>query len=615
MEWEACFQEAAHKDSPSLLRKLFVHICTHNNPISPLRLWNLAILETDLLLHHFMSQDFCRCRLLRPSNSDINSGDIDNCLYTIDDLLKDSSNGSVTIAKLGLPVPAGIRQVIENNRVLLAETSYNSGAMTAFYENCKSSMNPEQISALAKFNTALENNHQKLFFLNAPGGTGKSFLLNAILANWRSKGFVCPATGSSGISAILLQGGKTCHSMFGIPILCYDDAVSSITKISNVGKMLILSKLIIWDEVSMSSKPNLKCVDKLFRYVMDKDVPFGGKVVIFSGDFRQNLPVLKKANAVEIYKNTLKFCDFWAHVETISLTINERVRRNGDSERDKEFTKFLLNIGDGEIPVCKAITPNSINIPPEFIWKSSTLSAFVDWVYPQIAVGLEMDDRAILAPLNKDVDEINDIGIDKLYGEEVILTSSDTIKDDSQNLSMTYNMEYLNSINIPGLPPHILKLKIRAPVLLLRNLDPLAGLCNGTRLQIVSISRRLLYVCIKNGSRSGDFAWIPRIDLLSEPMPFILSRRQFPIRLAFGMTINKSQGQSLGRVGILLRAPVFGHGQLYTAFSRAQKRDCIKIHIVDTPNVQGEFKRNAEKRILAGTYTDNVVFKNIFLSI
>jgi hypothetical protein len=66
---------------------------------------------------------------------------------------------------------------------------------------------------------------------------------------------------------------------------------------------------------------------------MDKDVPFGGKVVvIFSGDFRQN----------------------------------ERVRRNGDSERDKEFTKFLLKIGDGEIPVCKAITPNSIIIPSEF---------------------------------------------------------------------------------------------------------------------------------------------------------------------------------------------------------------------------------------------------------
>ncbi len=94
-------------------------------------------------------------------------------------------------------------------------------------------------------------------------------------------------------------------------------------------------------------------------------------------------------------------------------------------------------------------------------------------------------------------------------------------------------------------------------------------------------------------------------------MPFIMSRRQFPIRLAFAMTINKSQGQSLGKVGILLRVPVFTHGQLYTAFSRAQKRDCIKIHIVDTPNVQGKFKNNTEKGILAGTYTDNVVFKEI----
>ena len=180
--------------------------------------------------------------------------------------------------------------------------------------------------------------------------------------------------------------------------------------------------------------------------------------------------------------------------------------------------------------------------------------------------------------------------------ELINLSSADTITDDNEDLQMMYNIEYLNSINIPGLPPHILKLKIGAPVLLLRNLDPLAGLCNDTRLQIVSISLRLLYVCIKNGSHNGDFAWIPRIDLLSEPMPFIICRRQFPIRLAFGMTINKSQGQTLGRVGILLRAPVFGHGQLYTEFSRAQQRDCIKIHIVNTQDAQGEFKDNAEKR-------------------
>ena len=68
------------------------------------------------------------------------------------------------------------------------------------------------------------------------------------------------------------------------------------------------------------------------------------------------------------------------------------------------------------------------------------------------------------------------------------------------------------------------------------------------------------------------------------------------------MTINKSQGQSLGRVGILLRGPVFGHGQLYTAFSRAQKRDCVKMHIVDKPDIQGVFKENTQKHIIAGTY-------------
>lgn len=120
---------------------------------------------------------------------------------------------------------------------------------------------------------------------------------------------------------------------------------------------------------------------------MNNDIPFGGKVVIFSGDFRQNLPVLKRANTVEIYENTLKYCDFWTHVEEISLKINERVRRNGDTERDKEFTQFLLQIGDGEVPVCKAIRDHSISIPPEFLWKNTDLSSLVDWVYPRLALG------------------------------------------------------------------------------------------------------------------------------------------------------------------------------------------------------------------------------------
>ena len=121
------------------------------------------------------------------------------------------------------------------------------------------------------------------------------------------------------------------------------------------------------------------------------------------------------------------------------------------------------------------------------------------------------------------------------------------------------------------MPPHKLRLKIGIPVIFLRNLNPALGLCNGTRLQVQHITQRLLTVKILNGSNEGDITHIPRIDLIesSGDLPFHLKRRQFIIKVAFAMTINKAQGQSLKQVGIYLPCSVFGHGQLYVAPSRS----------------------------------------------
>ena len=143
-------------------------------------------------------------------------------------------------------------------------------------------------------------------------------------------------------------------------------------------------------------------------------------------------------------------------------------------------------------------------------------------------------------------------------------------------------MEYVNSLLPSGLPSHDLILKKGVPLMLLRNLQPLAGLCNGTRLifREVSSDGRLMHCSIVKDGVSREVA-IPRITLRpgEKEYPFEWSRRQFPVRAAFASTINKAQGESLKRIGIWLPEPVFGHGQLYVALSRVGAPEWVTIAI------------------------------------
>jgi len=144
-----------------------------------------------------------------------------------------------------------------------------------------------------------------------------------------------------------------------------------------------------------------------------------------------------------------------------------------------------------------------------------------------------------------------------------------------------------------------------APVILLRNLDPGEELCNGTRMVVLNVRRKVLQCRIISKDRRfrGKVVLIPRIRLSpnAETLPVPLKRLQFPVRLAFAMTINKSQGQLVGYVGINLQTSVFSHGQLYMAFSRCTLPLNISVCL---PDQSQESRR-----------TLNVVYKEIFNSI
>eukprot|EP00959_Pyramimonas_sp_CCMP1952_P073752 1541724-Pyramimonas_sp.AAC.1 len=136
----------------------------------------------------------------------------------------------------------------------------------------------------------------------------------------------------------------------------------------------------------------------------------------------------------------------------------------------------------------------------------------------------------------------------------------------------TYTSEFLNSIQTAGLPPHALRLRHGALVILLRNFAPHRGLCNGARLVVERMYKYVLVVRVVTGPFAGQVEFLPRLCCDSSgdsELPFILRRRQCPVKLSWVMTIIRAQGQSIGgRLGIYLPAPVFAHGQLYVAYSR-----------------------------------------------
>jgi ATP-dependent exoDNAse (exonuclease V) alpha subunit len=195
----------------------------------------------------------------------------------------------------------------------------------------------------------------------------------------------------------------------------------------------------------------------------------------------------------------------------------------------------------------------------------------------------------------------------RFQGDEMVYHSFDSVVDDPYNY---YPSEFLNTLTPNGLPPHVLKLKIGCPVILLRNIDPASGLCNGTRLVVRGFQRNTVDAEIMVGDHAGKRIFLPRIPLCpsdDEMFPFQFKRKQFPIRLSFPMTINKAQGQTIPNAGVYLPEPVFSHGQLYVALSRATARSNIRILVVRP----GDKNANKKKTKVNGTYTKNIVYKEV----
>ncbi|XP_024630351.1 ATP-dependent DNA helicase PIF1-like [Medicago truncatula] len=328
------------------------------------------------------------------------------------------------------------------------------------------------------------------------------------MAVLRSRGDIVLATASSGIAATLLPGGRTAHSRFRIPFEIEPSSRCKMPKQGDLAKLMKRATSIIWDEAPMINKYCVEALDRTLQDVMGSNAPFGGEVVIMGGDFRQVLPVITKANKSQMMNACIVRSNLWAITKVLHL------RQNMRSMHDHEFAEFLMRIGDGNEPTKSddmVRVPNEIGIQ----WEGeSSIHNLIQHTFPHLENHVwdasYMVERAILTPKNRDVQMLNDIIIDQFPREEHNLMSFDEVEGDTHNL---YQQEYLNTIATGSLPPHILKLKKGAPLMLLRNIDPKYGLCNGTRLLCRGLFRNLLDVEILTGSNAGNRAFLPRIKL------------------------------------------------------------------------------------------------------
>jgi hypothetical protein len=384
-----------------------------------------------------------------------------------------------------------------------------------------------------------------------------------------------------GIAATLLHGGRTVHTTFKIPIILNDtsEATCNITKESALAEVLRQCKIIIWDECTMSHKRALEAVNLTLQDIKGSKKIMGGIVVVLSGDFRQTLPVVRKGTYVDELQACLKCSNIWKHVKPFHLHTNMRVKLSG-CEEQAWFAKQLLCLGENKIPVDS--DTGLIKIPDNFCIVTKSIEELIACVFPDVEQQYQnhqwLSERAILCPKNVEVLSVN-MQVQSMIPEKAMkYLSIDKVLDDEKIIE--YPTEFLNSLEISGLPSHELILKIGSPVMLLRNLDP-PTLCNGTRVCIKNLLPNVIEATVMTGCATGENVFIPRIPLISEDLGFTFQRLQFPVRIAFAMTINKAQGQSLTVAGVNLESHCFSHGQLYVACSRVGNPRNLFIYCKD----------------------------------
>lgn len=413
----------------------------------------------------------------------------------------------------------------------------------------------------------------RCLFITGKAGTGKTTFLQRIQEEINKNFLVLAPTGSAAIKA----GGQTMHSFFGFPM----EAIGphTIFKISENNKDLLSHvDTIIVDEVSMVRSDMVDGMDRYLRLKFHNNLPFGGKQVIFVGDLYQLPPVVRRGSVdaemlENIYGPGIPFFYKAKALKRINLPLIEfqKVYRQNDAE----FVDILNRMRVGELS-----------------------NEDVEILNSHIASGDDIADYSvILTGSNRKADTINQSKLDSIEDEE-----------------HTYEGIVCEDFNMADSPaPKSLKLKVGAQVIFVKN-DYKVNCANGTIGKVVKLEDDAIVVKLENGREVTveRSMWISYNrtyckKTLKIESSSVGSYSQFPLKLAWAITIHRSQGMTFERMHLDLSRGMFAPGQTYVAISRMRSLEGLSL---SSPIKKHHVSVNPEIKALSNSFNNVAMIKD-----